>query len=280
MGLETATSGSVCFEHTDLAYLPVVHRTPAQRRALQMVFQNPHDTLNPSLTIGAQLARVLKKYAAAHEDQSLGDRVGQLLEDVHLPRRFAERRPEQLSGGEKQRVALARAFAGHPALVVADEPVSALDVSVQAAVVNLLVDLHQQDGTTLLFISHDLGLVRYLADRVVVLYLGQIMEQGTTAEVFAPPYHPYTAALLAAMPRMALALSPASQVLAGSVPSAVKPPPGCPLVSRCPQALGTLCATVPPPLQEQAPGHVIACHIPLETLCQMPPVWPDTIEDV
>ena len=200
MGLETATSGELKFKNADIADLPVQRRSPEQVGAMQMIFQNPFDTLNPSHTVGSQLGRVIKKFGVETDKRKIHGRVLQLLDLVKLPRDFARRRPRQLSGGQKQRVGIARAFAGNPALVVADEPVSALDVSVQAAVTGLLMDIQRTYRTTLLFISHDLSLVRYLSDRVVVMYLGQIMEQGTTDEVFAPPYHPYTEALLSAVP--------------------------------------------------------------------------------
>jgi peptide/nickel transport system ATP-binding protein len=196
----------------------------------------------------------------------------QLLDRVHLPPDFAARRPSQLSGGQQQCVGIARAFAGQPALVVADEPVSALDVSVQAAVLNLLLDRQRDHNTALLVISHDLGVVRYVADRVVVLYLGHVVEQGTTDEVFAPPYHPYTEALLAAVPMATPTLTKTPLVLDGPLPSVIEPPQGCPFVTRCPRKLSSVCETERPPLQENAPGHFIACHIPLATLRQGAPV--------
>ena len=151
----------------------------------------------------------------------------ELLDLVKLPREIALRHPRQLSGGQKQRVGVARAFAGNPAVVVADEPLSALDVSVQAAVTELLIDIQRREGTTLLFISHDLSVVRYLSDRIVVMYLGQIMEQGSTAEVFGPPYHPYTEALLAAVPVADQRFVKRAVLLSGEIPSASHPPPGC-----------------------------------------------------
>ena len=151
-----------------------------------MIFQNPFDTLNPSHCVGSQIARVIRKFGVETEEDKVQARVMQLLDTVKLPRDFAKRRPRQLSGGQKQRIGIARAFAGNPAVVIADEPVSALDVSVQAAVTELLMDIQRDHRTTLLFISHDLSVVRYLADRMVVMYLGQIMEQGTTDEIFCP----------------------------------------------------------------------------------------------
>jgi peptide/nickel transport system ATP-binding protein len=268
LGLETATAGKVLFAHVDVAKQPVQQRTAAQCRAIQMVFQHPSDTLNPRLTIGTQLARALKKSGMATDRRTLQAHVRRLLEQVHLSPTLTTRRPAQLSGGQQQRVAIARAFAGNPALVVADEPVSALDVSVQAAVLNLLRSQQRAHHTALLIISHDLGVVRYMADRVVVLYLGHVMEQGTTDEIFAPPYHPYTEALLAAVPLATSAVSKTSLVLDGSLPSVIDPPRGCPFVTRCPRKLGPVCEAERPPLQENAPGHVIACHIPLATLRQ------------
>jgi peptide/nickel transport system ATP-binding protein len=263
VGLETATAGRVVWQGEDLATRPVTRRIPAQRRALQMVFQHPHDTLNPCLTIAAQIARGLKQSGSARDARTLHRLVLDWLDRVQLPRELANRRPRHLSGGQKQRVALARAFAGQPALVVADEPVAALDVSVQAAVLELLLDMQRRHGTTLLFISHDLGVVRYLADQVVVMYLGQVMERGTTAEVFAPPYHPYTEALLAAVSVAEPRHRHQRLVLAGAVPSVVHPPAGCPFVTRCPRQLDTLCETTPPPRQQITATHSIACHIPM-----------------
>jgi len=264
VGLETATAGEVVWQGEDVARRPVTKRTLAQRRAMQMVFQHPHETLNPSQTIGAQIARGFKKSGMVRETRAIQALVLDILDCVQLPRTLANRRPHQLSGGQKQRVAIARAFAGQPALVVADEPVTALDASVQAAVIELLLEMQRTHGTTLLFISHDLGVVRYLADRVVVMYLGQVMERGTVDEIFAPPYHPYTEALLAAIPGVAAQRQRASSVLASPVPSIIDPPRGCPFVTRCPCQLGALCEEVPPPLQQVTASHVMACHIPME----------------
>jgi peptide/nickel transport system ATP-binding protein len=265
VGLETATAGEVLWQGEDVAKQPVTKRALAQRRALQMIFQHPHETLNPSQTIGAQIARVFKKNGMVHDTQALQTLVLDVLDRVQLPRTLANRRPHQLSGGQQQRVAIARAFAGQPALVIADEPVTALDVSVQAAVLELLLEMQRTHGTTLLLISHDLGVVRYLADRVVVMYLGQVMECGTVDEIFAPPYHPYTEALLSAMPSLASQGQRAPSVLEGPVPSVIAPPRGCPFVTRCPRQLGALCEEVPPPLQHVTATHVMACHIPIES---------------
>jgi oligopeptide/dipeptide ABC transporter ATP-binding protein len=265
VGLETATAGEVLWQGEDVARRPVTQRTLAQRRALQMVFQHPHETLNPSQTIGAQIARAFKKSGMVRNARALRTLMLDVLDRVQLPCTLAQRRPHQLSGGQKQRVAIARAFAAQPALVVADEPVTALDVSVQAAVIELLLEMQRTHGTTLLFISHDLGVVRYLADQVIVMYLGQVMERGTVDEVFAPPYHPYTEALLAAMPGVASQRQRAPSVLEGSMPSVIDPPRGCPFVTRCPRQLGAVCEEVSPPLQQVTANHVLVCHIPIES---------------
>jgi peptide/nickel transport system ATP-binding protein len=272
MGLETATGGEVRFSGQDIGQKAVGSRTPEQIQALQMVFQNPDETLNPSLSIGSQIARVIRKFGIESDPGKIHARVLQLLDLVKLPHDFAARRPRQLSGGQKQRVAIARAFAGNPALVVADEPLSALDVSVQAAMTELLTDIQRRHGTTLLFISHDLSLVRYLADRVIVMYLGHIMEQGTTAQVFSPPYHPYTEALLSAVPIADPNVRKREIVLEGTLPSALDPPLGCPFESRCPRKLGDICGQTRPPVRTDDAGHVISCHISLEDLCAVEPV--------
>jgi peptide/nickel transport system ATP-binding protein len=272
LGLETATEGKVVLDNQDLSQVPVQKRHPQVVSHLQMVFQNPFDTLNPSHSVGGQIARVIRKFGVEKDPDKVRERVMQLLDIVKLPRDFYLRRPRQLSGGQKQRVGIARAFAGNPRVVVADEPVSALDVSVQAAVAQLLMEIQRENRTTLLFISHDLSLVRYLADRVVVMYLGTIAEQGTTDEVFAPPYHPYTEALLSAIPIADTSVEKKHIVLEGDIPSAVNPPPGCPFQTRCPRKLGKICEEQEPPIRVFGHGHRIACHIPPEDLERMEPV--------
>ncbi len=272
MGLEGATDGNVVLGNMELGNLPVEKRGADTISNLQMIFQNPFDTLNPSHSVGAQIARVIRKFGVETDEEKVQARVMKLLDTVKLPRDFAKRRPRQLSGGQKQRVGIARAFAGNPSVVIADEPVSALDVSVQAAVTELLMDIQHEHRTTLLFISHDLSVVRYLADRIVVMYLGQIMEQGTTDEVFSPPYHPYTEALLSAVPIADTRVTKRKVVLTGEIPSPSNPPPGCPFNTRCPYMMPGLCDVVPPPIVEPSPGHRILCHLPLETLQAMEPV--------
>ncbi|WP_020395691.1 ABC transporter ATP-binding protein [Thiolinea disciformis] len=269
MGLEEATAGEVKLNNVDISKLPVEQRKAQMVSLLQMVFQNPFDTLNPSHTVGSQIARVIKKFGIEQDPEKINQRVMELLDLVKLPRDFAKRRPRQLSGGQKQRIGIARAFAGRPSLVVADEPVSALDVSVQAAVTGLLTDIQRNLKTTLLFISHDLSVVRYVSDRIVVMYLGRIMEQGTTDEIFNPPYHPYTEALLSAIPIADTSVKKRHIVLEGELPSPVNPPSGCPFQTRCPRKIGAICEAQMPPLQQTDTGHAILCHIPLSELSKV-----------
>jgi len=272
MGLETATDGSIRHDGNDICKIPVRERSPQQIGSLQMVFQNPFDTLNPSHTIGTQIGRVIKKFGVETDKAKIRARVMELLDIVKLPRDFYIRRPRQLSGGQKQRIGIARAFAGNPSMVIADEPVSALDVSVAAAVTELLMEIQREHKTTLLFISHDLSVVRYLSDRIVVMYLGQIMERGTTEAIFAPPYHPYTEALLSAVPIADPEVTKREIVLEGNLPSALNPPQGCPFSTRCPRKVGTVCDDERPPVQMASDTHAIACHIPLEELARVEPV--------
>ena len=272
MGLETATGGEVWLDGINIGEMPVRERSAKQLASLQMVFQNPNDTLNPSHTIGSQISRVIRKFGVESDRAKVAERMLRLLDLVKLPRDFAFRRPRQLSSGQKQRVGIARAFAGNPSMVIADEPVSALDVSVAAAVTELLMDIQREHKTTLLFISHDLSVVRYLADRIVVMYLGRIMERGTTAEVFNPPYHPYTEALLSAVPIADPKIEKRHIVLEGALPSALDPPKGCPFHTRCPRKVGPICEQERPPERADGEGHVIACHIPLEELRGVEPV--------
>ncbi len=268
MGLEAATAGSIRFDGTELAALPAERRRPELLRALQMVFQNPDETLNPVYSAGRQVARAVRLLDRGRGGAGVGARVAALLAATRLPAAVAARLPRQLSGGQKQRVGIARAFAGQPALVVADEPVSALDVSVQAAVTRLLLDMQREHGTALLVISHDLGFVRAVADEVAVLYLGEVMEAGSADQVFAPPYHPYTEALLAATHTARRKV-----VLSGELPSALRLPAGCPFHTRCPRRVGAVCDTERPPERVTADGHRILCHIPLAELARVPSVF-------
>ena len=229
LGLETATDGDVMLGAVAIGNTEVNDRSTKTVASVQMVFQNPFDTLNPSHSIGSQIMRTLEKFHIGKDQEARHDRMLELLDLVKLPRAFADRMPRQLSGGQKQRIGVARAFAGQPKVVVADEPVSALDVSVQAAVTELLMDIQREAKTTMLFISHDLSVVRYIADRVIVMYLGHIVEQGTTDDIFSPPYHPYTEALLSAIPIADTSVKKKHIILDGDIPSALNPPPGCPV---------------------------------------------------
>ncbi|HET7413373.1 MAG TPA: ABC transporter ATP-binding protein, partial [Pararhizobium sp.] len=275
LGLETATSGAVKLDGRDIEAVQIENRNADLVSAIQMVFQNPFDTLNPSHTVGSQIIRTLEQFGVGKSQAERRKRMLELLDLVKLPRAFEKRKPRQLSGGQKQRIGVARAFAGRPKVVVADEPVSALDVSVQAAVTELLMDIQREAKTTMLFISHDLSVVRYIADRVVVMYLGHVVEQGTTDQIFAPPYHPYTEALLSAIPIADTRVEKKRVLLEGDIPSAMNPPSGCPLQTRCPykhKVAGNLCETIVPPIRPMAPGHGIKCHLPDEELAAMEPV--------
>ena len=276
MGLETATSGKIMLFDENVQSTPIQSRNTDTVSTLQMVFQNPFDTLNPSMSVGAQIVRALEIFKVGKTTADREARMLELLDLVKLPRAFATRMPRQLSGGQKQRVGIARAFAGDAKVVVADEPVSALDVSVQAAVTELLMDIQRKNGTTLLFISHDLSIVRYLSDRVMVMYLGHVVELGTTDQVFAPPYHPYTEALLSAVPVADTSVVKKRIVLEGDIPSAMNPPPGCPFQTRCRwkgDVPGSLCETEVPPMRKLANGHQIKCHLADDILARMEPVF-------
>ncbi|HTX11532.1 MAG TPA: ABC transporter ATP-binding protein [Solirubrobacteraceae bacterium] len=241
------------------------HRTHEQQKTLQIVFQNPDSALNRRHSIRRLLSRALTKLGGYRGD-ALATRLRSLLSEVRLAERYLPMRPGQLSGGLKQRVAIARAFAGDPKIVVCDEPTSALDVSVQAAILNLLNDLQRREHVSYLFISHDLGVVRYLSDRIAVLYLGRLMETGSADQVFEAPHHPYTEALLSAVPTLENGGQRERIRLEGEIPSAANPPTGCVFHTRCPRFLGDICVNTEPPLAESEPGHAIRCHIPLEEL--------------
>ncbi|SLN34655.1 Glutathione import ATP-binding protein GsiA [Pseudoruegeria aquimaris] len=275
MGLETATDGHVLLNNSAIQNIPIQERDTETVSTVQMVFQNPFDTLNPSMTVGRQIIRALEIFKVGKNEADRRQRMLELLDLVKLPRAFADRMPRQLSGGQKQRVGIARAFAGDAQIVVADEPVSALDVSVQAAVTDLLMEIQRQNKTTLLFISHDLSIVRYLSDRVMVMYLGHVVEIGTTDQVFSPPYHPYTEALLSAVPIADTSIQKEHIVLEGDIPSAMDPPPGCPFQTRCrwkSEVPGGLCERDVPPVKTLADGHQIKCHLAEDVLARMQPV--------
>ena len=275
MGLETATDGEILLDNQSIGNTPIEERDTKTVADVQMVFQNPFDTLNPSMTVGRQIIRALEIFKIGKNEAERKNRMLELLDLVKLPREFANRMPRQLSGGQKQRVGIARAFSGGARIVVADEPVSALDVSVQAAVTDLLMEIQREEKTTLLFISHDLSIVRYLSDRVMVMYLGHVVELGTTDQVFAPPYHPYTEALLSAVPIADTSIEKKHIVLDGDIPSAMNPPPGCPFQTRCrwkAEVPGGLCDTEVPPVRVLEGNHQVKCHLSDAKLAEMEPV--------
>ena len=275
MGLETATDGQILLDNRNIEKVGINEREAGTIADVQMVFQNPFDTLNPSMTVGRQIIRALEIFDIGDSDAERKQRMLELLDLVKLPRAFADRMPRQLSGGQKQRVGIARAFAGDARIVVADEPVSALDVSVQAAVTDLLMEIQRNEKTTLLFISHDLSIVRYLSDRVMVMYLGHVVELGDTEQVFSPPYHPYTEALLSAVPIADTSIEKEHIVLEGDIPSAMNPPTGCPFQTRCRwknHVAGGLCEKDVPPIKTLQGGHQIKCHLGDDVLDSMTPV--------
>ena len=275
MGLETATEGEILLDGRNIEQIPIEERDTKTVSDIQMVFQNPFDTLNPSMKVGRQIIRALEIFGVGNSEAERRTRMLELLDLVKLPRAFADRMPRQLSGGQKQRVGIARAFSGGARIVVADEPVSALDVSVQAAVTDLLMEIQREEKTTLLFISHDLSIVRYLSDRVMVMYLGHVVELGSTDQVFSPPYHPYTEALLSAVPIADTSVQKKHIVLEGDIPSAMNPPPGCPFQTRCgwkSQVPDGLCEREVPVARDVAGGHQIKCHLSDAQMAKMEPV--------
>jgi peptide/nickel transport system ATP-binding protein len=273
LGIETPDAGSnvELGDHTLAAQSS--SRPTADKRSIQMVFQNPDSALNRGWTARSILARSVSKLTGL-KGKAVNDRVDKLAADLRLTQRHLDLKPRQLSGGLKQRVAIARAFAGDPKIVVADEPTSALDVSVQAAILNLLSELQIKSKTSYLVISHDLGVVRYLADRIAVMYLGRIMEVGDSEAVFSGPNHPYTEALLSAVPNVDNE-DRARILLEGDIPSPANPPSGCVFNTRCHRVIKGLCEVVEPPLAEVEPGHMMSCHIPLEELRRLQRRRPD-----
>ena len=275
LGLEEASAGTATLLGKDIQSTLIHDRGVESVSSIQMVFQNPFDTLNPSMTVGRQIIRALEVFRVGTNEEDRGKRMLALLDLVKLPREFALRKPRQLSGGQKQRVGIARAFAGNAQVVVADEPVSALDVSVQAAVTDLLMELQRKNKTTMLFISHDLSIVRYISDRVMVMYLGHVVEMGSTDQVFSPPYHPYTEALLSAVPIADTSITRKHIVLDGDIPSAMNPPSGCPFQTRCQhkqEVANNLCENELPTMKLMADNHELRCHLSDDFLGAMVPV--------
>ncbi|MEO8142759.1 MAG: dipeptide ABC transporter ATP-binding protein [Betaproteobacteria bacterium] len=260
------SAGQIWLGDTEVTRLPE-DQMRAHRREAQMVFQDPYSSLNPRMRAGQIIAEPLENFGLA-EGAAKEEKVAALLEKVGLRADAMQRYPFEFSGGQRQRLGIARALALNPKLIVADEPVSALDVSVQAQVLNLLMDLQDEFGLAYLFVSHDLAVVEHVAHRIAVMYLGRIVELSTRDRIFSRPLHPYTEALMAAAPIADPRARRERLVIEGDVPSPMNPPPGCHFHTRCPYAVAR-CKTEDPPLQEVAPGHVVACHLRTrETLTQ------------
>jgi peptide/nickel transport system ATP-binding protein len=266
LGIVPPTTGTLSLEGTQLPPR-YQKRSQAELRALQIVFQNPDSALNRRHSVRRILLRSLRKLADL-TGSAAEERMQDLASRVRITDRTLTQKPVQLSGGLKQRVAIARAFAGDPKLVVCDEPTSALDVSVQAAILNLLVELQSEKRVAYVFISHDLGVVRYISDRIAVLYLGRLQELGPADVVFDGPHHPYTEALLSAVPTIDGGGRDRIR-LEGDVPSAANPPSGCVFHTRCPRKVGAICEETEPPLVEVEGNHLMRCHIPIEELRQL-----------
>jgi oligopeptide transport system ATP-binding protein len=254
------TAGEVWFEGRSVTALDAA-AFRALCRDMQIIFQDPFASLNPRMTIGAIIGEALTIHGLAPSRQAFNDRVVQLLETVGLQADHMRRYPHEFSGGQRQRIGIARALAVEPKLIVCDEPVSALDVSIQAQVINLLEDLQQKFGLTYLFIAHDLSVVEHISRRVAVMYLGRIVEIATARDLYATPLHPYTEALLSAVPVTEPAARRKRIVLQGEVPSPINPPTGCHFHTRCPIRQLPLCATEVPRLEQKRDGHWAACHL-------------------
>jgi len=253
------TSGGVTFDGVDLLSLPP-RAMRRMRRQIQVVFQDPYASLNPRMRVGTIVREPLDIHRIGANRRERDEMVAALLRRVGLDPGMRDRYPHEFSGGQRQRIGVARALALRPRLIVADEPVSSLDVSGQAQVINLLIDLQEEFRIAYLFIAHDLAVVERIADRVAVMYLGQIVEVAARAEIFRNPLHPYTRALLQAIPIPDPARARERQVLRGDPPSPAQPPPGCRFHTRCPSAVEA-CPRIEPPLLEVAPGHWVACHL-------------------
>ncbi len=258
------TSGTISFQGKDIAFLSRKELKPL-RRDMQMIFQDPYSSLNPRKTVGSIIAEPFIIHGVEHGQSERKVRVQELMEQVGLNPEHYNRLPHEFSGGQRQRIGVARAIALKPKLIVADEPVSALDVSIQAQILNLLRELQRELGLTIIFIAHDLSVVRHMCDRIAVMYVGRIVELAGADELYEHPRHPYTGALLSAVPvpDPRLAKQKARQVLAGDVPSPSNPPSACRFHTRCPKAVVGKCDVDNPELETKEGGNLAACHFPL-----------------
>ena len=253
------TGGQILYRGVDIAPLDEKAVMPYRRR-MQMIFQDPYASLNPRMTVSSIIAEPMRLQGVAQD--AIAARVAELVEQVGLKKDHMNRYPHEFSGGQRQRIGIARALAMHPEFVVCDEPISALDVSIQAQVINMLEELQESMGMTYLFVSHDLSMVRHISHRVSVMYLGHRVELATVRELYSNMQHPYTQALMSAVPIADPDLAARSQriVLQGDVPQPIDPPPGCPFASRC-RYVKPVCREVLPEMREVAPGHLLACHL-------------------
>ena len=260
LSLYTATEGKVYFGQTEVTALGT-NQLRLMRQKMQMIFQDPQDSLNPRMTVGSIISEPLMEHTKASGSQRT-ERVEELLQAVGLNAKYMNRYPHEFSGGQRQRIGVARALALNPEFIICDEPIAALDVSIQAQVVNLLEDLQEKLGLTYLFISHDLGMIRHIARRVAVMYLGHIVEIATSQDLYRRPQHPYTQALLSAVPTHDPVREQTREriILTGDVPSPADPPSGCPFRTRCPSA-ESKCAEEVPELRQIGTGHQVACHL-------------------
>ncbi len=255
------TSGQVVFEGEDISGYDRARMRPIRRR-MQMVYQDPFGSLNPRMKVAELVGEPLQVHGMAGDRGAYRARVASLLDMVGLLPDMADRYPHEFSGGQRQRIGIARALALEPSLIICDEPVSALDVSIQAQVVNLFQELQERLGLTYIFIAHDLAVVRHISHRIAVMYLGRIVEIASRYDLYARPLHPYTEALLAAIPipDPEIEAKRPQQIITGEVPSAMRPPPGCRFHTRCPRAMD-VCRTVDPPLKQMDDGRAVACHL-------------------
>ena len=260
MRLTKPTAGKVFFQGKDVAEMSK-HEIKDMRREMQFIFQDPYASLNPRMTIGEIVSEPMTIHGVGTKEERI-ERVRELLDVVGLNPEHINRYPHEFSGGQRQRVGIARAFALKPKLIICDEPVSALDVSIQAQVINMFDELQESMGLTYLFIAHDILVVRHISDRIAVMYLGKLVELADAAEIYDSPLHPYTRSLMSAVPQPDPKMARANKriVLSGDIPSPLNAPSGCPFRTRCPNAR-EICAQEMPPLKEESAGHFVACHL-------------------